>query len=122
MKMIGLLAVALAAWLGDFNDIATINRLKQEAEAAFQQNNYAQAAKYYGQLVDSLQVNDEAVRLNLAHALLMAGDTTAAQQNYSHLTASEDRLLKSVALQANGRSGERDKKNTKKRWPFSKNR
>ena len=86
----------------NLNDIATINRLKQEAEAAYQANNYQQAAAYYSRLVDSLQVEDEAVRLNLAHALLMTGDTARAQQNYSRLTTSEDRNLKSVAYQQMG--------------------
>ena len=49
-----------------------------------------------------MRISDEAVRLNLAHALLMAGDTATAQRNYGSLTASEDRLLKSVAYQQLG--------------------
>lgn len=102
MKSLIILLAVFSTLIGGFNDIATINRLKREAEAALQQNNYAQAAKYYTQLVDSLQVTDEAVRLNLAHASLMAGDTIAAQSNYSQLTASEDRSLRSVAYQQMG--------------------
>ena len=102
MKTLYLLILLLIDPLANLNDIATINRLKQEAETAYQANDYEQAAAYYTRLVDSLQVDDEAVRLNLAHALLMAGDTARAQQNYSRLTASEDRSLKSVAYQQMG--------------------
>ena len=101
MKFLAML-LTLGALVGGFNDIATINRLKQEAEAALQQKEYTKAAQYYSQLVDSLQINDEAVRLNLAHSLLMAGDTATAQRNYSMLTSSEDRSLKSVAYQQMG--------------------
>ena len=97
-----LLLFTLSALLGGFNDIATVNRLKQEAAVALQQKEYAKAADYYSQLVDSLQVNDEAIRLNLAHSLLMAGDTANAQRNYGLLTSSEDRSLKSVAYQQIG--------------------
>ena len=94
--------LTLGALAGSFNDIATVNRLKHEAEAALQQKEYAKAAQYYAQLVDSLQVDDEAIRLNLAHSLLMAGDTANAQRNYGLLTSSEDRPLKSVAYQQIG--------------------
>ena len=102
MKSIGLLMFVLVTLAGGLNNIATINRLKQEAEAALQQKEYRQAAQYYSQLVDSLSVDDEAVRLNLAHALLMAGDTATAQRNYGLLTSSEDRSLQSVAYQQLG--------------------
>lgn len=102
MKSIGLLLFTLVTLVGGLNDIATINRLKQEAEAALQQKEYQQAANYYSQLVDSLSVDDEAIRLNLAHALLMAGDTATAQRNYGLLTSSKDRSLRSVAYQQIG--------------------
>lgn len=97
-----LVLLTVGALLGGFNNIATINRLKQEAEAALQQKEYAKAAQYYSRLVDSLQVTDEAVRLNLAHSLLLAGDTATAQKNYGMLTSSEDGSIKSVAYQQVG--------------------
>lgn len=102
MKSTIFLMFALVTLAGGFNDIATINRLKQEAEAALQQKEYQQAARHYSQLLDSLNVDDEAIRLNLAHALLMAGDTATAQRNYGLLTSSEDRSLQSVAYQQIG--------------------
>ena len=97
-----LVLLTVGALLGGFNNIATINRLKQEAEAALQQKEYAKAAQYYSRLVDSLQVTDEAVRLNLAHSLLLAGDTATAQKNYGLLASSENGSIKSVAYQQVG--------------------
>lgn len=102
MKTLYVLVLLLIDPFANLNDIATINRIKEAAEAAYQANNYEQAAKHYTRLVDSLQVEDEAVRLNLAHALLLAGDTLRAQQNYSRLTASDNHNLKSVAYQQMG--------------------
>ncbi len=68
--------------IGGIDDIATINRLKKQAEEAYQSGDYAQAVQYYQTLVDSLQVDDEKVRLNLAHAQLQVGDTASAQRRY----------------------------------------
>ena len=107
MKLLGILAIITASLgtatlEGGLNDIAKINRLKVQAEEAYAQGDYQSAAKYYTTLVDSLQINDELVRLNLAHALIKAGDTTSAQRNYTNLANSSDRSLKSVAYQQLG--------------------
>ena len=101
MKL-GLLVLALVAWAGGINDIATVNRLKKQAKAALEQHSYAQAANYYTQLVDSMRVDDENVRLNLAHALLLSGDTAQSQLRYSQLTSSQSPAIKSVAYQQLG--------------------
>ena len=107
MKLLGILAI-IAASLGTatleggLNDIAKINRLKVQAEEAYAQGDYQSAVKHYTTLVDSLQINDELVQLNLAHALIKAGDTTSAQRNYTNLANSSDRSLKSVAYQQLG--------------------
>lgn len=98
----GLVFLALVSWIGGINDIATVNRLKTQAKSALEQQNYAQAATYYTKLVDSLRVDDEAIRLNLAHALLLSGDTAQSQLRYSQLTSSEAPALKSVAYQQLG--------------------
>ena len=84
----GAVLLFLIAWIGGIDDIATVNRLKRQAETALEQQDYAQAAKYYTKLVDSLRVEEEAVRLNLAHALLLSGDSAQAQLRYSQLTGS----------------------------------
>ena len=97
-----LLLLTFLPWMGGIDDIATVNRFKKRAEAAMEQQNYAQAAMYYTKLVDSLRVDDEAVRLNLAHALLLSADTAQAQLRYSQLTSSRSAALKSVAYQQLG--------------------
>ncbi len=97
-----LLFLALITWVGGIDDIATVNRLKTRAKSALEQKNYALATTYYTKLVDSLQVDDEAVRLNLAHALLLSGDTAQSQLRYSQLTSSQSSELKSVAYQQLG--------------------
>lgn len=99
----------IASWMlavfmviGGIGDIATINRLKKEAEQAYQNGNYEQAIQRYQVLVDSLQVQDEKVRLNLAHAYLQAGDTATAQRQYGQLMNAETTDIKSVAYQQMG--------------------
>ena len=107
MKLLGILAIITASLgtatlEGGLNDIAEVNRLKAKAAEAYEQGDYPSAVKYYTVLVDSLQVDDDLIRLNLAHALINAGDTTSAQRNYTSLANSSDRPLKSVAYQQLG--------------------
>ena len=94
--------IALLTWIGGIDDIATVNRLKKRAKTALEQQDYTQAAGIYTKLVDSLRVDEEAVRLNLAHALLLSGDTAQSQLRYSQLTSSPSSTLKSVAYQQLG--------------------
>ena len=98
----GAVLLILIAWIGGIDDIATVNRLKEQAKTALEQKDYAQAASYYTKLVDSLRVDDEAVRINLAHALLLSGDTAQSQLRYSQLTGSQSAAIKSVAYQQLG--------------------
>lgn len=53
--------------------IADANKLKREAQAAYESENYKQAVKAYIQLIDSLQVEDEVAQMNLANAAYMLG-------------------------------------------------
>ncbi|MGB3780523.1 MAG: hypothetical protein WA960_19315 [Tunicatimonas sp.] len=98
----GVILMVLIAWIGGIDDIATVNRLKTRAKTALEQKDYAQAASYYTKLVDSLRVDDEALRLNLAHTLLLSGDTAQSQLRYSQLTSSQSTAIKSVAYQQLG--------------------
>ena len=98
----GAVLLIFIAWIGGIDDIATVNRLKEQAKTALEQQDYAQAANYYTKLVDSLRVDDEAVRINLAHALLLSGDTAQSQLRYSQLTGSQSPAIKSVAYQQLG--------------------
>lgn len=98
-----LLYVCVLLWAGadfDIGKIAKINRLKEEAEAAYKSGQYNVAINRYKQLVD-MGVNDEPVLLNLAHAYFMNKDTTAINA-YSKLMLSKDNHIKSVAYQQMG--------------------
>ncbi len=48
--------------------IATINEYKSQAETAMKEKNYAEAIEKYSFLVDSLDLEDEGLTLNLANA------------------------------------------------------
>jgi len=101
MKLLGWV-LSLLLFIGGIDDIATINRLKKQAEEAYQQGEYAQAAQYYRLLIDSMQVQDERVYLNLAHAQLHAGDTATAQRQYGQLMNAQSTDIKSIAYQQLG--------------------
>ncbi len=102
MKILTAILVSFLAVTGVIDNIATVNRLKKEAEEAYKAKDYSKAIRNYNLLLDSLQVEDENIRMNLAHAYLMSGDTAAAQQNYSSMIRSGDAQIKSLAFQQLG--------------------
>lgn len=102
MKILTAAILVVFAVAGVIDNIATVNRLKKEAEQAYKNGDYTTAIAHYQTLVDSLNVEDDNIRLNLAHSLIQAGDTISAQRNYSSLVRSEDRQVKSVAYQQMG--------------------
>jgi hypothetical protein len=99
-----LISVIMSVFMiaGVIDNIATVNRLKKEAEQAYKNGDYATAVAHYQTLVDSLNVEDDNIRLNLAHSLIQAGDTISAQRNYSSLVRSNDKQVKSIAYQQMG--------------------
>ncbi len=103
MKIIAYLCFLL--WSGgnglDIGEIAKINRLKAEAEAAYKNKQYNVAIKRYEELI-KLGVNEEAVLLNLAHSYFGSQDTTKAKDFYGKLLVSKDKYMKSVANQQIG--------------------
>ncbi|MEO9870578.1 hypothetical protein [Ekhidna sp.] len=96
------LVIILAVFINDPKEIAKINALKKEAQAAYLAEDYELALAKYTILSDSLGVNDPAVKLNLAHAHYHLGDTAGAKLNYGNLASSESNKLKSIALQQLG--------------------
>lgn len=96
------LVVILALLINDPKEIAKINAIKKEAETAFLAKDYELAIYKYTLLSDSLGIEDPAVKLNLAHAHYHLGDTAGAKINYSKLSSSEDKQMKSIALQQLG--------------------
>ncbi len=92
----------LAAIIPGLNDIATVNKLKREAETAYLSGNYAKAAEAYTMLTDSLGVMDDKILLNLGHSLFQKGDSLQAFSQYQRLISSPDKTLRSTALNQMG--------------------
>jgi cobalamin biosynthesis protein CobT len=91
----------LMAISSDPRDIAKVNSLKKEAEKAYLSGNYEAAATNYRAL-DSLKVEDHALKLNLAHSLFHLKDTASARGAYQSATTVADKRLKSIAYQQLG--------------------
>ena len=84
------------------NNIDEINRLTKEAEFFFKNKEYEKSITNYEILIDSFEVSDEKVFLNLAHSHFLNGDTTAALENYNYTTITDNNKVKSIALQQIG--------------------
>lgn len=96
------LFVFLALMTSDPKEIARINTLKKEAEKAFLAGDYELALAKYAVLSDSMEVNEDEIRLNLAHSHYQLGDTTGAKSNYNQLSRSNNKKIKSIAYQQLG--------------------
>ncbi len=97
-----LLTILLAAFISDPANIGKINALKKEARHAFLSGDYEVAISKYKTLVDSLEVTDEEVKLNLTNAYFKANDTTASLQGYQNLMDSKNKSIASRAFQQLG--------------------
>jgi tetratricopeptide (TPR) repeat protein len=84
--------------LGDgLKEASRINQGVQEAETLFRRGQYRQAMALYQYLADSLQVKDDGLLLNQAHAAFLAGDEARASRNYTLLARNPDPVLQSIA-------------------------
>lgn len=102
MKMLAGILLILTVVIPGINDIATVNKLKKEAEMAFLAGNYAKAAEAYSMLTDSLGVLEDKVLLNHGHALFQNGDSIQAFTQYQRLINSPEKALRSAALNQMG--------------------
>ncbi len=84
------------------NDIAKINSLKKEAAAAYKAGNYEMAAQKYSYLVDSMDVMDDQILMNLGNAYFQLKDSANAQTTYNKILPSDNRKMKSLAYQQLG--------------------
>jgi tetratricopeptide (TPR) repeat protein len=96
------LAILISLFAGDLNKIARINRVKKEAEEAYQNGEYKTAISYFRLLTDSLGVNEDPILLNLGNAYFQQKDTTNAAHYYSRVLSSDNALLRSRAYQQIG--------------------
>jgi tetratricopeptide (TPR) repeat protein len=99
MKVLILILLALII---DPGKIGKINSLKSEAKEAYKKGDFKTAISKYRNLVDSLGVNEDEVRLNLANAYFQAGDTVSTAMAYQPLTQSKDATIQSIAHQQLG--------------------
>ena len=98
--IIGILLIASA--FGNIGDIAKVNSLKKKAKEAYTKGEYQKALEHYQFLVDSMNVVDDNIKLNMANAYYQLKDTTNAINNYSDLLASNNKTVRSVANQQTG--------------------
>ena len=91
--------------------IAKTNRLKQEAEQAYAEGKYGEAAAIYEILIIRWGDTSDAVQINRANALLMAQKKEEAAQAYRQITeGSAGKAAKSKALQQLGYLASEDDK------------
>ncbi len=83
-------------------EIARVNNLKKEAEKAFASGEFQSAINNYRYLIDSMDIDEDEIYLNLAHAYYQADDTANARTYYSQASMSDNRELKSIAYQQLG--------------------
>jgi tetratricopeptide (TPR) repeat protein len=102
MKYPALFLIALSAFITDPLKIQKINRIKSEARDAYNRGDYTAAIEKYKFLIDSLEVNEEEVSLNLANAYYNLKDTANAITTYQALSGSGKGDISSKAYQQLG--------------------
>lgn len=101
MKMWATVLLVVVA-LTDPTRISKINTLKAEAKQAYLKNDFKTAIAKYRYLVDSMDVHEDEILLNLASAYYNLKDTTNALSQYQSLTASSRNEFRSKAQQQLG--------------------
>lgn len=106
-----LLFIVLAA--GFFSDplrIGKLNSMKSKARTAYINADYKTAISTYKFMIDSMEVKDDNIALNLANCYFLTKDTAQALQQYQLLTLSLTPAVKSKAHQQLGIMIYRNKK------------
>jgi Ca-activated chloride channel family protein len=101
MKYLVLITILLAT-LTDPTSIGKINRVKKEAQEAYLKADFQTAIKKYSYLVDSLQIDEAEVRINLANAYFQVKDSARAQTTYQGLLDTPNTTIRSKAYQQLG--------------------
>ncbi len=97
-----LIFVVASLLFTDLDKIGKINSAKAEAKKAFLEGKFKVAIEKYKYLIDSLGVNEEEVKANLASAYFQANDTANAVNTYQQLAQSNNKKINSVANQQLG--------------------
>lgn len=101
MKGLVVIMMILAMTI-DPGEIGKINSLKSQARDAYKKGDFKTAISKYRYLVDSLGVQEDEVRLNLANAYFQSNDTTSTATSYQPLTQSTNPKIRSIAHQQLG--------------------
>ncbi len=101
MKLV-ILFLATALIFTDLDKIGKINTAKAEAKKAYLSGNFKVAIEKYKYIIDSLGVNEDEVRANLASAYFQLNDTTNAINSYSQLIQTPNKRISSIANQQLG--------------------
>lgn len=101
MKVIAILFVAFLLFI-DPSKVSQVNKLKSEAKTAYLAGDMKTAIAKYTFLVDSLQVDEDEVEMNLANAYFNLNDTSNAVNRYQPLSASGNSKINSQANQQMG--------------------
>ena len=80
----------------NINNIDEINRLTKEAEIYFKNEEYDKSIANYKILIDSFDVTNEKIYLNLAHSHFLSNDTAKALENYTYATITDNNKIKSI--------------------------
>ncbi len=83
-------------------NVSEFNKVKREAEFAFNDEDYQKATERYSYLIDSLNYKDDNARLNLAHSYYHMDEIEKAKNMYSGLSTSTNKEVKSIANQQLG--------------------
>ena len=105
MKVLILILIVLSNNILE-NDISKINKLTKNAEKAFKEKNYKVAINDYNILIDSFNISNEKIHLNLAHSYLLSNDTLKAIENYNMASITNNNKIKSIAYQQLGNINE----------------
>lgn len=94
--------LVLLSFITDPGKISRVNTLKEEARKAFNTGDYSTAIEKYKMLVDSLEITEDEVKLNLANAYYQQNDTTQAYSSYQQVASSTNTAIRSKANQQLG--------------------
>ncbi|MFT2009895.1 aerotolerance protein [Pontibacter sp. 13R65] len=102
MKPLLLLLFLISVFGGGLQSIATINRYAKEAAQAYQQQDYTLAIVAYEYLLNDLEVQDDQIGLNLAHAYFKSNLLDQALQQYQQLANHPFQHIRAVAALQTG--------------------
>ncbi|MFD2515094.1 aerotolerance protein [Pontibacter locisalis] len=97
MKAVWLLVFLVSFLGGGFRTISSINRFATEAAQAYHKQDYIEAITAYEYLLNELEVDDDQLRLNLAHSYYQSGQFPKAMQEYRLLADNPAHRLRSIA-------------------------